>query len=128
MICREQISIWDRFRQRRIRDQAASWHTRISGGLTDAQRGVGLRNANFVQHLCDALAKRLKHGGKDVFLVAEVHVEAPHRAARLGHNHGHGGGMVAVQSKHARRGIEDLAATRVLARLGGWSLPVWHPN
>ena len=38
MVCREQISIRDRFRQRRIRDQAASWHTRISGGLTDAQR------------------------------------------------------------------------------------------
>jgi hypothetical protein len=107
----------------RILDQVKEQRLDRAG---NGQQGVGLEVSGLLNDIGNLTAKGLKDRGKDVFLVAEMGVKAAHGAARLGHDHGHGGGVVAIAGKEAGSGFKQGAVADLLAGDGGGGVPVSH--
>ena len=95
-------------------------------GVGNSVHRIGRGGLGLVDDLGHPLAEGFQDRRKDVLLVAEVGVKAAHGAARLGHDHGHGGGVIAVAAEEAGCGAKNRPATGILAGFGGGGFAVGH--
>jgi hypothetical protein len=74
----------------------------------------------------DPFAEDLKYRRENIFLITEVSIKAPHRAARLGNNHGNRGRVIARAAEKPGSGLKKSPAACLAAGLGGGSFSVGH--
>ena len=95
-------------------------------GTGNGPYGVGLGVPGLLNDMGHAAAEGREHRGEDVLLVAEVGVETAHGTSGFGHDHGDGGGVIAVGGEEAGGGIEEGIAAGLLADGGCGGRSVDH--
>ena len=92
----------------------------------NSQQGILRGSLGLRDDTGNILSESFQDRGKDVFFIAKMSIKAPHRASRLGYDHGNCGGVIAVAAEQLCRGFQNCLAPGILAGLGGWGLAVHH--